>query len=89
MQITLYYRKVKCWGEDSNLQWVTPSAPKADASTNFATPACKALSKHTMFCYIFPNAPIAQLVEQLPLKETVPGSSPGRRTRIVEFSGAV
>ena len=25
-------------------------------------------------------APIAQLVEQLPLKETVPGSSPGRCT---------
>jgi hypothetical protein len=33
-----------------------------------------------MFCYIFLYAPIAQLVEQLPLKETVPGSSPGRRT---------
>ena len=30
---------------------------------------------------LFPHyAPIAQLVEQLPLKETVPGSSPGRRT---------
>ena len=33
-----------------------------------------------MFCYIFHNAPIAQLVEQLPLKETVPGPSPGGRT---------
>src|SRR6185437_5668347 len=27
-------------------------------------------------------APIAQLVEQLPFKETVPGSSPGRRTKV-------
>ncbi len=27
-------------------------------------------------------APIAQLVEQLPFKETVPGSSPGGGTRI-------
>ena len=26
-------------------------------------------------------APIAQLVEQLPLKEMVPGSNPGGRTR--------
>lgn len=26
-------------------------------------------------------APIAQLVEQIPLKDKVPGSSPGRRTR--------
>src|SRR3990167_1511266 len=30
-------------------------------------------------------APIAQLVEQLPLKETVPGSSPGRRTKLRVF----
>ena len=29
----------------------------------------------------FSIAPIAQLVEQLPLKETVPGSSPGGRTK--------
>ncbi len=27
------------------------------------------------------NPPIAQLVEQLPLKEMVPGSSPGGRTK--------
>ena len=29
----------------------------------------------------FLNAPIAQLVEQIPLKDKVPGSSPGRRTK--------
>jgi hypothetical protein len=27
------------------------------------------------------NPPIAQLAEQLPLKQTVPGSSPGGRTK--------
>gem|GEM_PF-1378699 len=62
------------------LPWVAPLAPKASASTNFAIPA---LPNHTMVWYIFLIAPIAQLVEQLPLKETVPGSSPGRRTKFV------
>jgi broad specificity phosphatase PhoE len=75
-----------CWGEDLNLQWVAPSAPKADAYTNFATPAtsqsilCSAIFFLTLIYPHKHHAPIAQLVEQLPLKETVPGSSPGRRT---------
>ena len=66
-----------CWGEDSNLQWVAPLAPKASASTNFATPAS---SKAYYDLLYFTHAPIAQLVEQIPLKDKVPGSSPGRRT---------
>ena len=34
--------------------------------------------------YDFSNAPVAQLVEQLPLKEMVPGSNPGGRTTLVQ-----
>ncbi len=33
-------------------------------------------------------APIAQLVEQLPFKETVPGSSPGGRTKYTNIPPA-
>ena len=33
-----------------------------------------------LFCYIFPIPPIAQLVEQLPFKEKVVGSTPTGRT---------
>ncbi len=35
---------------------------------------------YLLYSYHLAFAPIAQLVEQIPLKDTVPGSSPGRRT---------
>jgi len=74
-------RSSLCWGEDSNLQWVAPLAPKANASTNFATPAILPTFKAYYVLLYFSYAPIAQLVEQIPLKDKVPGSSPGRRTK--------
>ncbi len=40
------------------------------------------------FLVLFIYPPIAQLVEQLPLKETVPGSSPGGRTKDITIPPA-
>ena len=44
------------------------------------------VNKYEQAPFIQPHsAPIAQLVEQLPLKETVPGPSPGGRTIWLAF----
>ncbi len=51
--------------------------PKPCACTNSATRPM--LKEYNVLLY-FAYAPIAQLVEQIPLKDKVPGSSPGGRT---------
>ena len=74
-----------CWGEDSNLHAFRrqilslvrlPISPPQRACMR----AFKAYYVLLYFSLRAHFAPIAQLVEQLPLKETVPGSNPGRRT---------
>ena len=45
---------------------------------------CDIFSFHDS-CYYLPIAPIAQLVEQLPLKEMVQGSNPCGRTRFEKY----
>ena len=71
--------------------WVAPRAPKARASTiSPSQPLPKAYYVLLYFScgvFLFPHfAPIAQLVEQIPLKDKVPGPSPGGRTRKEQYA---
>ena len=67
--------------ERLELSTLTGRGPKPRAYTNSATTAISALHKaYYNLVYSISVAPIAQLVEQIPLKDKVPGPSPGGRT---------
>ncbi len=71
--------------ERLELSTLAGCGPKPHAYTNSATTASStAFKAYYVLLYFslraFTFAPIAQLVEQIPLKDKVPGSNPGRRT---------
>ena len=58
---------------------ITPPVPKTGAFTNYATRPI--IEFNMKISYYLNIALIAQLVEQIPLKDKVPGSIPGGCTK--------